>query len=283
MQSSGGVGSTDVSPSSSRGGGKHNSSGSLVDWDIGLSFSTPEGSGVSACEHAGYVFGGQEQGVRGKAGTPGFWAPEMLYYERDGKGRRYGPAADWWSFGCLIFALLAAKGPFTVLGGDTADDNAATLQNEPEFNPATFSPKCLTLLKGLLEKDPKFRLGCGPGGIDEVMQHPFFAGIDWVAIKNKQVVPPFKPKVNVLDSSKAVRGWTEKDKAKLHSVVLSSPDQVSQQRAPGWCFRCCFAPACHHSQIMANASMIHDCFAWYGCRLASRAFHSCLRRLSSRR
>jgi serine/threonine protein kinase len=55
------------------------------------------------------VFGATENGVRGKAGTPGFWAPEMLYYERDGKGRRYGPAADWWSFGCLLYALLASR------------------------------------------------------------------------------------------------------------------------------------------------------------------------------
>ena len=52
-----------------------------------------EGAGVSACEVAGYVYGSLESGVRGKAGTPGFWAPEMLHYEKDGKGRRYGAAA----------------------------------------------------------------------------------------------------------------------------------------------------------------------------------------------
>jgi len=139
-----------------------------VEWDAGLSFTCSEGTGVSACEEAGYIFGAQEYGVRGKAGTPGFWAPEMLYYERDGKGRRYGPASDWWSFGCLRYAILAARGPFTVIGGDTADDNAATLQNEPDLNPATFSPIARSLLAGLLEKDPRKRLGCGPGGVSEV-------------------------------------------------------------------------------------------------------------------
>jgi hypothetical protein len=55
--------------------------------DAGLAFAVSEGAGVSACEEAGYLFGAAEHGVRGKAGTPGFWAPEMLYYERDGKGR----------------------------------------------------------------------------------------------------------------------------------------------------------------------------------------------------
>lgn len=80
-------------------------------------------------------------------------------------GRRYGPAADWWSFGCLIYALLTAKGPFTVIGGDTADDNAATLGNEPEldFKKTGISPVAASLMQALLQKDPRKRLGCGPG------------------------------------------------------------------------------------------------------------------------
>lgn len=78
-------------------------------WDAHLSFADSTGSGVSASESAGYLFGSHPDGVRGKAGTPGFWAPEMLKYEPDGRGRTYGPAADWWSFGCLLYAMLAAK------------------------------------------------------------------------------------------------------------------------------------------------------------------------------
>jgi serine/threonine protein kinase len=80
-----------------------------ADWDSSYGFTSPTGVGISACEQAGYLFGAQEHGVRGKAGTPGFWAPEMLFYENDGKGRRYGPAADYWSFGCLIYALIESR------------------------------------------------------------------------------------------------------------------------------------------------------------------------------
>lgn len=201
-------------------------------WDAGLAFTPTEGAGVSACEEAGYTWGSAERGVRGKAGTPGFWAPEMLYYEKDGKGRRYDAAADWWSLGCLIYALLASRGPFTIIGGDTADDNAATLQNEPDLSAACFSPHAASLLRGLLEKDPTKRLGSGPGGAAEVMAHPFFAshGVDWVAIKNKQLRPPFKPMMNVLESTKPVRGWNEKDKAKLAATTVSPADQVSLSR-----------------------------------------------------
>lgn len=202
-------------------------------WDAGLAFTPTEGAGVSACEEAGYTWGSAERGVRGKAGTPGFWAPEMLYYEKDGKGRRYDAAADWWSLGCLIYALLASRGPFTIIGGDTADDNAATLQNDPDLSAACFTPHAASLLRGLLEKDPAKRLGSGPGGASEVMAHPFFAGVDWVAIKNKQLRPPFKPMMNVLESTKPVRGWNEKDKAKLAATTVSPADQVSRDSSLG--------------------------------------------------
>lgn len=47
--------------------------------------------------------------VRGKAGTPGFWAPEMLVKDADGRSGKYDHAADWWSYGCLLYALLAGR------------------------------------------------------------------------------------------------------------------------------------------------------------------------------
>jgi serine/threonine protein kinase len=207
--------------------GLDNQSTTSTDWDAKLSFVSSEGDGVSACEQAGYYFGASEHGVRGKAGTPGFWAPEMLHYELDGKGRRYGPAADWWSLGCLVYSLLASRGPFTVIGGDTADDNQATLHCEPDMSAPEFSPAARSLINGLLQKDPVMRLGCGEPGYSEVMRHPFFESIDWVAISNKQVEPPFRPTINVMESTKAVRGWSDKDRAKLQAVSLTPLDQVS--------------------------------------------------------
>lgn len=181
---------------------------------------------MSAAERAGYVFGAAEDGVRGKAGTPGFWAPEMLMQERDGKGRRYGPAVDWWSFGCLVYALLTSRGPFTVLGGTTADDNIATLTSEPDLAWAPFSPAATSLLRALLNKDPAARLGCGADGVAELQRHPFFAGIDWLALERKAVAPPFKPTLNVLQSRRAVRGWSDRDRDKLATVAVAATDHV---------------------------------------------------------
>jgi len=216
------------------GGGKvDGGSSSAWEWDQNLTFTAAEGAGISASEEAGYTFGSHENGVRGKAGTPGFWAPEMLFYERDGKGKRYGPAADWWSFGCLAYALLASKGPFTVIGGDTADDNNATLQNEPDLTSSKlFSPEAADLISKLLIKDPRQRLGSGAGGAEDIMNHAFFKGINWDAIQQKRTAPPFTPTFNVLAMSKPVRSWSEKDKAKLAGVTLTVADQARYVGVP---------------------------------------------------
>lgn len=48
----------------------------------------------------------------------------------------------------------------------------------------------------LLEKDASKRigsLGCNSG--DDVMEHPFFSGMDWKRLERKELEPPYKPKV----------------------------------------------------------------------------------------
>ena len=46
-----------------------------------------------------------------------------------------------------------------------------------------------------MTKNPARRLGCGPSGEGAILQHPFFANVDWKALRAKTVTPPFKPHV----------------------------------------------------------------------------------------
>eukprot|EP00434_Breviolum_minutum_P021955 symbB.v1.2.019380.t1/scaffold1582.1/size178113/15 len=45
-------------------------------------------------------------------------------------------------------------------------------------------------------EDPAKRLGGGPSDGEEVKGHPFYSGIDWTAIQQRRVTPPFKPNVS---------------------------------------------------------------------------------------
>lgn len=49
-----------------------------------------------------------------------------------------------------------------------------------------------------MTKNPNKRLGCvlANGGEDAIKRHPFFLNkIDWVALEDRQVKSPFKPRI----------------------------------------------------------------------------------------
>ena len=85
-------------------------------------------------------------------GTAGYMSPEQA------KGRTADRRSDVWSFGCLLFELLAGSRAFQ--GDDVTDTIAAIVRGEPAWKelPATTPPAIRQLIERCLSKDRLQRL-----------------------------------------------------------------------------------------------------------------------------
>ena len=50
--------------------------------------------------------------LHGAAGTRGYWAPEMLKRDENGKRLNYDQNVDWFSFGCVLAEMISGVNPF---------------------------------------------------------------------------------------------------------------------------------------------------------------------------
>uniref|UniRef100_A0A8C6PQ32 non-specific serine/threonine protein kinase n=1 Tax=Nothobranchius furzeri TaxID=105023 RepID=A0A8C6PQ32_NOTFU len=104
----------------------------------------------------------------------------------------YGRAVDWWGLGVVMYEMMCGRLPF--YNQDHEKLFELILMEDIRF-PRTLGPEARSLLSGLLKKDPMQRLGGGPDDAKEIMQHRFFAGINWQDVYEKKLVSPFKPQV----------------------------------------------------------------------------------------
>ncbi|KAJ8720468.1 hypothetical protein PYW07_012511 [Mythimna separata] len=119
-------------------------------------------------------------------GTPEYLAPEVL------EDTDYGPAVDWWGTGVVMYEMACGRLPFYNRDHDVLF--SLILSEEVRF-PRALSASCRALLAGLLTKEPANRLGAGPDDAHEIMNHPFFASVNWADLVAKKIPPPFKPQV----------------------------------------------------------------------------------------
>lgn len=66
---------------------------------------------------------------------------------------------------------------------------------ELEF-PNSFNPDLVSMIKGLLHRNPSKRLGF-KNGMLEIRNHPYCKIIDWNKIADKEIEPLYKPNHNV--------------------------------------------------------------------------------------
>ncbi|KNC84042.1 AGC/AKT protein kinase [Sphaeroforma arctica JP610] len=117
-------------------------------------------------------------------GTPEYMAPEVL------QQKGYGPAVDWWTIGVLLYEMITGLPPFY-------DENTNQMYQKILFADLKFpqgvSREATSIIKQLLVRNPQNRLGYGATGSQDIVDHEFFAVINWDDMWNKRLVAPWRP------------------------------------------------------------------------------------------
>ncbi|BGP58686.1 Cytochrome c oxidase subunit 1 [Rhodotorula sphaerocarpa] len=121
-------------------------------------------------------------------GTPEYLAPEII------TATGHGAAADWWALGVLLFELLAGYPPF--FADSPLEIYEKILQGKFAV-PAHIDPVAKDLIRRLLTADLTQRLGNLKNGARDVMNHPWFEGVDWAAVERKEIRAPIVPLTTV--------------------------------------------------------------------------------------
>lgn len=101
-------------------------------------------------------------------GTPHYMAPEII------RGHGYGTEVDVWSFGVIIYEFVCGSLPFADELDDPLEVCSAVLRDTLSF-PLHYRDRLgESLLRGLLCRPPKKRLGLGINGLDDVKSHKYF-------------------------------------------------------------------------------------------------------------
>ena len=119
-------------------------------------------------------------------GTPDYIAPEVV------STKPYNKSVDWWSFGIIIYEMLAGYTPFY-------DSNTIKtyekIMNAPLKFPDYFDPLVQDLLRGLINRNLSQRLGNLQGGTEDVKNHPWFEEVIWEKILARCIETPYEPPI----------------------------------------------------------------------------------------
>ena len=116
-------------------------------------------------------------------------APEVLMTQ--GHDR----SVDYWAFGVVLHELLTGSNPFRRRGEKSKVDVFKRIVRVEFEIPAQITGGSLStdLIRRLLVRDPKMRLGNLANGTDDVRNHSFFSNMDWKKLVRKELSPPWVP------------------------------------------------------------------------------------------
>lgn len=146
-----------------------------------------------------------------------------------------GKAGDIYQIGAVLYELLVGFPPHYTENIKKLYEN---IKNAKLQIPSYISPQAKDLLVKLLNKNPKQRLGVQDK--NEIKKHPFFKGIDWNKLYNRDIQPPIHLKMEEEGDNEEIQYLKQLEKAKFRDVdyrqdnqTLNRVKQFSFIRGPG--------------------------------------------------
>ncbi|KAF9532350.1 kinase-like domain-containing protein [Crepidotus variabilis] len=126
-------------------------------------------------------------------GTPEYLAPEII--QSDGHGK----AADWWACGVLCYEMLVGYPPFF---DETPYGIYEKILTGHIHWPRNIDRLSKDLIRAFLNPDRSKRLGNMIGGPQDVLDHPWFRGVDWDALERREINAPIIPRTSSIEDTR---------------------------------------------------------------------------------
>lgn len=148
-------------------------------------------------------------------GSVEYLSPEVF------ESGKYDASVDWWSLGVVLWEMLSGGVP----------------TNGVLEKPWYMSMGAFNVCYRLMERDVKRRLGaCGS---EEVKRHPFFGSVDWEAMRERRVKPPFVVQSGcdeVSDSLNEVSDSLNEVNNSLNELTASLNENENEVTFPNYAF-----------------------------------------------
>lgn len=156
-------------------------------------------------------------------------APEILLHVGHNK------AADYWSFGVLLFEMIFGYTTFYSKGISQTELFRRIIKvsySFPQPQASLVSSSVCDMIEKLLVKGQTKRLGSFTGGANDIKKHPFFCNVDFDEILQRNVDAPWVPHIK---SPKDTSNFEVPTPYQSTSVIYEELDAIEQKMFDEFC------------------------------------------------